>query len=45
MPVRDRSIFPEDIRIKNGTPFKGPFLDQLYDYVTKNGVRNVCRPT
>lgn len=37
-PVHDRDIFPVEMRKKGGVPFKGPFLDQLLEYVIDNAV-------
>lgn len=36
LPVRDTQAFPPSQRVKNGVIFRGPFLDELLDFVIKN---------
>lgn len=42
LPYRDRSVLPETTRVKNGSPFKGPFLDEMYADVKQNGIARLA---
>ncbi len=38
MPSRTPDVMPSTTRVKNGVPFKGPFLDELLLFVKQNGI-------
>lgn len=39
LPVRDEDQLPVTERLRNGILFKGPFLDEIYEWVVANGVK------